>query len=527
MRLATTSDHRRFWPALAFSVLLHTAFLAISRSPPVLTNDRDLAIDLRLWVDAPGEQLSEHDTQADVLRAPTASAVSAAADTPESEPDALAEPAAVSTAQTSMPASSDQPAELPPLSSEANEVTSQFDDAVLTTTADVPDLANESIPTRSMPAAQTWVSEPESELLEKRVKDWSVEFLNESKLSTQKTWRKNGQQYVATLTRMPATDDMQLDRVQVLVTTIRDGQALTTRMQMKRLAFSHFAQLIDFWDKGMQLHDDEIYGRFHSNSEIFLGWDNKTAPRFFGLVTTSASKYEVASNSKRRSRREIFSQGIETYAPVIDMPRPAIPGAGEPLSPDSRSRKFATETQLVFYADGSYGWRDVSDGTERREAVGAKRLYLIAAPGVPLHVRGSVVGRVLIFSPEGIFISGDLTYARDVRRAANAEDYIGLVSDKNVTIDGIDVTGSGDLRVEAAIYARRRFAIKDIDAARGATLSIYGSISAGSLSASEPRFATKHEFDPRFERTRPPGFPMTNRYELEEWDKRWTSTQDP
>jgi hypothetical protein len=52
-------------------------------------------------------------------------------------------------------------------------------------------------------------------------------------------------------------------------------------------------------------------------------------------------------------------------------------------------------------------------------------------------------------------------------------------------------------------------------------------LSAGSISATEPRYATKIEFDPRFERLRPPGFPVTNRYETESWDRQWrpVSTQ--
>jgi hypothetical protein len=54
-----------------------------------------------------------------------------------------------------------------------------------------------------------------------------------------------------------------------------------------------------------------------------------------------------------------------------------------------------------------------------------------------------------------------------------------------------------------------------------ATLFIYGSLTAGSMSASEPRYATRIEFDPRFEQVRLPGFPMTNHYEIEAWDAHW------
>src|SRR6185312_16622785 len=88
-----------------------------------------------------------------------------------------------------------------------------------------------------------------------------------------------------------------------------------------------------------------------------------------------------------------------------------------------------------------------------------------------------------------------------------------------------DVTGPGDIEIDAALYARRRFTITDETTPGRATLFIFGSLTAGTLSATEPRYATKVQFDPRFEHTRPPGFPMTNHYEVEQWDGEWRETQ--
>ncbi len=52
-------------------------------------------------------------------------------------------------------------------------------------------------------------------------------------------------------------------------------------------------------------------------------------------------------------------------------------------------------------------------------------------------------------------------------------------------------------------------------------LHIYGSLTAGTLSATEPRYATKIQFDQRLEVLRPPRFPMTDRYAIESWDGAW------
>ena len=134
---------------------------------------------------------------------------------------------------------------------------------------------------------------------------------------------------------------------------------------------------------------------------------------------------------------------------------------------------------------------------------------------------GTVSGTVLIYSPARIVIDGDLVYAHDPRSDASSKDYVGLVSDNYVEIARPRVTGPGDLEIDAAVYARRRFIVTDENAAGNGTLIIYGSLTAGSLSATEPRYATRVVFDARFEQLRPPGFPMTNRYEIEAWDAHW------
>jgi hypothetical protein len=148
--------------------------------------------------------------------------------------------------------------------------------------------------------------------------------------------------------------------------------------------------------------------------------------------------------------------------------------------------------------------------------------YLIAARKVKLHVKGTVNGKVLVYSPERIVIDGNLVYAQDPEEVADADDYLGLVSDKYIDIAPADVTGPGDLVINAAIYAKRRFAVRDYRVRNDALLYIYGSLSVGSLSATEPRYYTKIRFDQRLEELRPPGFPVTDRFEVESWDTSWS-----
>jgi hypothetical protein len=131
-----------------------------------------------------------------------------------------------------------------------------------------------------------------------------------------------------------------------------------------------------------------------------------------------------------------------------------------------------------------------------------------------------VNGKVLVYSPERIVIVGDLRYADD-RRDPGATDYLGLVAERTVAIDVPEATGSGDLTIHASIYARQRFQVRSYRSRRSGTLSIYGSLAAGSVSATEPRYATKIEFDERLTTMRAPGFPLSDRYELDSWNGVW------
>jgi hypothetical protein len=134
-----------------------------------------------------------------------------------------------------------------------------------------------------------------------------------------------------------------------------------------------------------------------------------------------------------------------------------------------------------------------------------------------------VNGKVLIYSPKRIVVEGDLVYAQDPRVTPESDDFLGLVSDGHVDVAAPDVTGPGDLVIHAAIYARRRFNVRDIRSTGTSELHLYGSLSAGTVSATEPRYSTRIQFDQRLTEVRPPGFPLTDRYEVESWDKRWTS----
>ena len=333
----------------------------------------------------------------------------------------------------------------------------------------------------------------------------------------------DGRRYTAFLERRPPATETGIERVTVEITTEENGKRLRTRLQLKRLAFSHFTQLVDDWDPSVQLHDDSIEGRFHSNTEILVAYD-QVAPRFLGRVTTSAVRFTSGHASERQVVNQIFRGGIETRAARIALPANFAALASPPSEMNGKVHSFARPTRVVFYPDGSYGWREIgSSAPERKQAMSAPH-YIVGSRGAAICVKGTVSGQVVVYSPERITVEGSLRYAHDA--GGDGGDYLGLISSRDVEIAPQSVTGPGDLEVYAAIYAKRRFMVTNEEAPGKATLLIHGSVTAGSLSPTEPRYATHYDYDQRFEQMRPPGFPVTNRYEVEDWDMQWREAKD-
>ncbi len=377
-------------------------------------------------------------------------------------------------------------------------------------TAEPPDLA---------PAA---LSPTQEKMLNRKVREWTEDLRSMPDVASGLTWKHNGQEYLARLTQIPAADDMGIHRVIIEISTEEDGKRLSSEVHMKRLAFSNYAQFVNRWDPDVQIHNDELDGRFHSNTEISLAYDRQVKPIFHGKVTTTSRRINITNSRRLMSRDEIFVGGLQTGVKLIRLPKQFVPFPRETEIADDQVHHFDEDTRITFYADGSYVWRPVdSKAPPQMATLSEDTMYLIADKKVKMYVKGTVNGKVLVYSPERIVIEDDLVYEQNPEEVPGADDYLGLVSDKYVDIALPDVTGPGDLFINAAIFAKRRFAVQGYRIRENALLHLYGSLSVGSLSATEPRYFTRIRFDQRLEKLRPPGFPMTDRYEVESWDTTW------
>ncbi len=404
----------------------------------------------------------------------------------------------------------------PPANSTVSiSTTAEAPPAVDVLTAAAPD-AGRSVPEKAA------FSPRQKKMLIHKIKRWSERPDKMPDWGKSLVWNHDGQEYSASFSALPADDEMSAARIAIEISTIEKGQRYSSEVQLKRLAFSSFAQFVNRWDPDVQIHDDELHGRFHANSLINLRHDAKTKPVFHGKVTTSASRIEFGRTSGPRRRSQIFLGGLETGVRAIPLPRHFAPFPDPALIDGRKVNHLSETTHIRFQADGSYALRPVgsADFATTGRLTG-ESTYFIAEDNAEVHVSGVVNGMALVYSPIRIVIEGDLVYARDPEHTTEADDFLGLVSDKYVEVAAPEITGPGDLEINGAIYAKRRFSVRGLRSGNGGVLYLYGSLTAGSVSATEPRYATKIRFDHRFDDMRPPGFPMADRYEIESWDADW------
>jgi hypothetical protein len=384
------------------------------------------------------------------------------------------------------------------------------------------EVAAPDVVTTIMPAERTALSPKQEKMLVRKVRGWTEDLGNMPDAASGLTWKHKGQEYLARFTQLPAVGDMGIERVIVEISTEEDGKRLASEVRMKRLAFSNYAQFVNRWDPNVEIHNDELDGRFHSNTEISLSYDRKVQPLFHGKVTTTSRRINVTSSRWLTNRDQIFLGGLQTGVRSIRLPKQFLPFPDEAEIADDQVHHFGEDTRITFYADGSYVWQPVdSEFPPQVVTISKDTMYLIGERKVKIYVKGTLNGKVLVYSPERIVIEDDLVYEQNPDEVPEADDYLGLVSDKYVDIAPPDITGPGDLLINAAIYAKRRFTVREYRFKESALLYLYGSLSVGSLSATEPRYSTRIRFDRRLEELRPPGFPMTDRYEVESWDTTW------
>lgn len=373
-------------------------------------------------------------------------------------------------------------------------------------------------------SARIALTERQHKMLQKKFKKWTEDYYKMELPDSTLEWEHKGQVYSARFQHRAPASSMEMDEVVVEIESEENGVSVSTEMRMRRLAFSNFAQFVDYWDPWVAVHDDVLEGRFHANSKINIAESWGIKPKFLGKVTTASYDVETSSNRPFFDDESVFLGGLETGVKEISLPRSFTPFYDDSTVALENIHRLRGEVAILFHADGSYTWKQLQDDNDlqgRYRLPQNEAYYIVGDKDEKLHLEGVVRGRVLVYSAGDIIIDDDLTYARHPEVSNVAHDYLGIVSEDDIEIAHPDVTGPGDLNIYASIFAKDRFVVRHLGGRGDDTLFIYGSLTAGTLSATEPRYATRIRFDKRLQTIRPPSFPMSNRYEVSEWDGAW------
>lgn len=328
------------------------------------------------------------------------------------------------------------------------------------------------------------------------------------------------QTYDVVVTHSPATSLTALDTYHIVISREADGNLYSTSAEFRERAFSHYAKFIHHWDPQVSLSKDWVGGRFHSNSPINLATDARTSPVFAGPVTLASAQHV----SRRLLNSAMFQAGLETGTGRIALPDSASPGVFFPVAEDATTHYFDEDTDLEFRGNGSVDWTQAQSNRNGTIPKPENSLMLIARDNARFNVSGTINGSVLLYSGRRIMITGNLRYASRDSEPATVADYLTLISDGTIEIAVSSITGSGDLVIDGALFARQRFSVRRFRDREQGELIIFGTLVAGSVSATEPRFSTRIEYDPRYDTQRPPAFPSTGLYDLADWDRQWTVT---
>ncbi|TFH73794.1 hypothetical protein E3V39_11500 [Gammaproteobacteria bacterium LSUCC0112] len=322
---------------------------------------------------------------------------------------------------------------------------------------------------------------------------------------------------VVEATFLPSVELTGLEQVDVEITRQIKGQPHRARIRLQERALSHYAKFINNWDTNVMLGDDQIDGRFHSNSDVNFESFVRPRSQFNGEVTIARRQ----TLTRRVRESSMFAAGVRTGTGRIALPDSAFPAHW--LSSGAAVLTFDADTRLEFQGNAGVLWTDLDNGEQDRVQIPPAGLIIAGNGRAGFELSGEVEGRVVVYSPRRQMITGNLVYAD---ASESSDDYLALVSDGSIEVAAAMITGPGDLTINAALFARDRFSVRRFSDRHQGELFVYGALVAGSVSATEPRFSTYIKHDPRFDHSRPPAFPGTGLFDVVDWEQHWAAVNE-
>jgi len=289
-----------------------------------------------------------------------------------------------------------------------------------------------------------------------------------------------------------------------------------------------------YWTTG-----DTVRGPCHIQNVMNL---NGT-PVFFGKVTTLAGTYpsSLPSGSTNPKFYGGYQSGISVpLPPNLNSLQSAAGSGGKIFTPPS-TPTGTYEVRMKFNNNGTIKYSEYK-GTSKLSDTTVS-INLLAPNGVVLvnggniRTEGTVNGRVTICAMSGgltgtgnAYISGDIRYNEDPAQHPESDDYLGIVTERDVTIPlppGFPANPCpNNIMIQACVFSRTGKFSAELDYRMGqlGNVNFYGSMSSytiGAFSASGSSgtygYYNNFQFDQRLLLETPPHYPKTSLLEILSW----------
>ncbi len=299
-----------------------------------------------------------------------------------------------------------------------------------------------------------------------------------------------------------------------------------------------------FWLTGSEFYNgapvywitgDTVWGRVHTNSTLHT----YGTPVFYDKVTTYSGINPPPTSQQNRAKfYGGWEIGIRAEIPTDYIRTKTAASTGGGVINSSVSFKFLPDGRVVRRFINGWNSETIGSSQYRR----TRQVPILSAPetlmvsqlsstGV-VWVKGEVVvegtlrGQLTILADGNIRIWDDLKYATDPMANPNSEDFLGLVSYKNVIVADSD-PNQNDVIIQAAIMAYDGGSLDKVFIAENwdkrppsGTIYLTGSICqeergpvgrfSGGSGNIQNGFLKNYRYDPRFATKAPPFYPLVS-----------------
>ncbi len=220
-------------------------------------------------------------------------------------------------------------------------------------------------------------------------------------------WRDKKQIYQVKVCHERAKTITDLNNVIFIITTRENEQILSTEMRLRQMAFSNYAQFVDYWDPKVAIHNDEFFGKFHSNSSFKISRRHGIVPKFYGKVTTASYQIKTDRQFFTFDDHDVFSGGLERGIKEIRLPKKLTPFSSETKIDSNQIHLLSKETWIEFVKNGTYLWKTktMAGNFTTRILSKEKPFFIVANKKVEIHIRGTVCGKILMYSKGNIILA--------------------------------------------------------------------------------------------------------------------------